>query len=179
MSKKIAIGLLAATSVGIAACGGSSNGGALENAVKDALKSDLVSSEMPFAVEPDLVDCVATAVLSDKDSKAQLQKAFDKGLKGEKLMGSTGDPSTTGPLFREMISCFDSTQLVEMMVTSMVEANKVTDDKKKCLADEFDKLDKEVLVDGFIALTNDDKSNDGASKITAAAVSCFGLDSFG
>ena len=179
MSKKLILCLLATASIGVVACGGSSDGGPLEDAVKAALQSDLVSSDMPFKVEPELVDCVATAVLSDKDSKAQLQAAFDKGLEGEKLMGSTGDPSTTGPLFREMISCFDSTQLVEMMVTSMVEANKVTDDKKKCLADEFDKLDKEVLVDGFIALTNDDKSNDGASKITAAAVSCFGLDSFG
>lgn len=179
MLKRLAFGFLAAAAITTSACGGSNGDGPLDKAVKAALQSDLVSSEMPFKVEPELIDCVATAVLGDQKSKTQLETAFAKGLTGQKLMGSVGDPSTTGPLFREMISCFDSSQLVEMMSTTMVDSNKATEENKKCLAAEFDKLDKRVLVDGFIALTNNDKSNDGAAKITAAAVSCFGLDSFG
>ena len=68
---------------------------------------------------------------------------------------------------------------VDMMVTEMVDSANATDENKKCLADEFDKIDKDELVDGLMGLASEQKGSSGATKITAAAITCFGVDAFG
>jgi len=55
----------------------------------------------------------------------------------------------------------------------------VTDEKKECLVDEFDAIGQGTVLDGLIAFKSGDNSNEGAAKITAAMISCFGLEGFG
>ena len=56
---------------------------------------------------------------------------------------------------------------------------RLTEEKKQCLVDEFDKMGKDVVVEGFIALSKEKSSGEGATKLTAAMISCFGVESFG
>ena len=55
----------------------------------------------------------------------------------------------------------------------------MTDEKKQCLTDEFDDMGKDAVLEGFMAFSTGDTSSEGATKITAAMISCFGLESFG
>jgi hypothetical protein len=100
------------------------------------------------------IGCVADAVLGDSASREKLQAAFDDGAKGEKLLNAAGDAESDSNTTKMVVSCFSSTQMV-------------------------DKIDKDESVDGLMGLANEQTDSTGATKIAAAAISCFGVGAFG
>ena len=181
MSTKFFARIVPVMLLALAACGGGSDSGGadLKDAVSGALLESGDTSDLPFAVDKEVTDCFASVVLGDEGVKDKLQAGLDKGLTGQELLDSAGDPTTNDQLMAPMFSCFSTEQYVELLSAEVEDQSKVTDEKKKCLLDEFDSMGKELVVDGFIAFNKDDKSNEGATKITAAMISCFGLESFG
>lgn len=182
MSKKVFVRVVPVMLLALAACGGGSDSdgaSSLKDAISQALLEDGDSSDLPFAVNKEITDCFASVVLGDESVKDKLQAGLDDGLSGQELLDSAGDPTTNDALMGPMFSCFSTEQYVELLSAEVEDQSLVTDEKKKCLLDEFDSMGKDVVVDGFIAFNNDDKSSDGATKITAAMISCFGLESFG
>lgn len=182
MHLKLAVRIAPVMVLILAACGGDSGGGSadkLKSAVSEAFLENASDEEMPFAVDNEMAGCVADVVLSDATYKDKLQSALDEGLTGQKLLDSAGDPTSDEEMMAPIFSCFGNEQLVELLSTEAVDASTVTDEEKQCLVDEFDKMGKKLVVEGFIALSADEASGEGATKLTAAMISCFGVDSFG
>jgi len=182
MSKKVFVRVLPVMLLALAACGRGSNGGGaddLKDAVSQALLDDSDTSDLPFEVDKAVTDCFADVVLGNTGFKDKLQAGLDKGLSGQELLDSAGDPTSDDEMMRPMFSCFSTDQYVELLSAQVEDQNLVTDDKKQCLRDEFDSMGQDMIVDGFIAFNNDDTANEGSTKITAAMISCFGLESFG
>lgn len=183
MSKKFLVGIVPFMFVAMSACGGGSDDGESAGGLKEAIAQALVASpdsgDLPFAVDEELAGCIASAVLDDPAMNEKLQAAFDDGKSGEDLLSSTGDLGSEADMIRPMFSCFGSAQIAEFLAAEVEDQSTVTDEKKRCLADEFDAMGEDMLLDGFIAFSSGDTSNEGATKITAATISCFGLESFG
>lgn len=179
MSKRILVGLGIALAFGVAACGGSDGGSALDDAVTAALKESATGADTPFTIDDAMIGCVKDSVLGDDTSRQKLQTAFDGGAKGEKLLDAAGDTESDAAMTQRMMGCFSSEQLVDMMIPEMVENGAPTDEEKQCLIDEFDKIDKDELTDGLVSLGDEQTDSPGATKITAAAITCLGLDAFG
>ena len=182
MNLKVATRIVPVMFLALAACGGDSGGGSgdkLKAAVSEAFLENAGDEDMPFAVDNEMAGCVADVVLGDATYKDKLQSAFDEGLSGQKLLDSAGDPTSDEEMMAPIFSCFGNEQLVELLSTEAVDASTVTDEEKQCLVDEFDKMGKDLVVEGFIALSTDNASGEGATKLTAAMISCFGVDSFG
>ncbi len=166
----------------LGSCGGdsgSSGGSELKDAVAQALVNSPDSGDMPFEVDAELAGCMASAALDNPAMEEKLQAAFDEGKSGEDLLSSTGELGSEEDMTRAMFSCLGSAEIVEFLAAEVEDQSTVSDEKKQCLIDEFDKMGKDTLLDGFISFINGDSSNDGATKITAATISCFGLESFG
>lgn len=134
---------------------------------------------LPFSVDKDMADCITSGVLQDAAFKNKLQASYDKGLKGQELLDSVGDPESGADVTRLMFSCFSPDQFAQILTEQVEDQETVTDDKKQCLADEFEKMGTDNVVDGFIAFSSGDQSNKNATEMTAAVISCFGLESFG
>ena len=180
MAERILVGLGVALAFGITACGGSDGGGsALDDAVTAALKESAAGSDSPVEIDDAMIGCVANAVLGDDASREKLQAAFDGGAEGEKLLDAAGDTESDADMTQMMMGCFSSEQLVDMMIPEMVQDGAPTDEEKQCLIDEFDKINKDELTDGLVSLGNEQTDSPGATKITAAAITCLGLDAFG
>lgn len=165
----------------LAACGGSDGGssGGLEAEISQAVLEGADTGGLPFSVDKEMADCITSAVLKDPAFKDDLQASYDKGLKGQELLDSVGDPESDSDITRLMFSCFSSAQFAELLSGQVEDQSTVTDEKKQCLTDEFDKMGSDAVADGFIAFNTDDKTNENATKMTAAVISCFGLESFG
>lgn len=182
MQLKVAVRIVPVFLLALAACGGDSGGDSgdkLKAAVSEAFLESAGEEDMPFAVDEEMAGCVADVVLGDATYKGKLQAAVDEGLTGQKLLDSAGDPTSDEAMMAPIFSCFGNEQLVELLSTEAVDASTVTEEEKQCLVDEFDKMGKDLVVEGFIALSADDASGEGATKLTAAMISCFGVDSFG
>ena len=179
MAKKMVLSLGLALAFGFSSCGGSDSGGALGDAVSAALKESASAPDSPIKVDDKMIGCIKDSVLGDDARREKLQTALDGGAKGEDLLNAAGDAESDSDMTKMMLGCFSSTQMVDMMVTEMVDSANATDENKKCLADEFDKIDKDELVDGLMGLASEQKGSPGATKITAAAITCFGIDAFG
>lgn len=182
MSKKLWVCAVPFAVFVVGSCGGDSgsNGGSeLKDAVAQALVNSPDSGDLPFEVDTELAGCMASAVLDDPAMQEKLQAAFDEGKSGEDLLSSTGELGSEEDIMRPMFSCFGSAQIVEFLAAEVEDQSTVTNEKKQCLVDEFDKMGKDTVLDGFLAFSTGDASNDGATKITAATISCFGLESFG
>ena len=180
MAKRILVGLGVALAFGVTACGGSDGGdSALDDAMTAALKESAAGSDSSVEIDDAMIGCITDAVLGDDARREKLQAAFDAGAKGEKLLGSVGDAESDAAMTKLMMGCFSSKQLVDMMIPEMVQNGAPTDEEKQCLIDEFDKIDKDELTDGLTSLGNEQTDSPGATKITAAAITCLGLDAFG
>lgn len=182
MRPQHAIRMIPVLIVALTACGGGSGGGSaskLKDAVSTAFLENAGDEDMPFAVDKAMAGCVADVVLGDATYKDKLQSALDEGLTGQKLLDSAGDPTSDEEMMAPIFMCFGNEQLVELLSTEAVDASTVTDEEKQCLVDEFDKMGKDMVIEGFIALSTDNASGEGATKLTAAMISCFGVDSFG
>jgi hypothetical protein len=177
--KKHLVGLTLFAAFSAAGCGGSDGGNALDDAVTAALKVSATADDAGFTVDDAMIGCVADAVLGNDTSREKLQAAFDEGLEGEKLLDAVGDTESDLEMTKLMMGCFSSEQLVDLMIGDMVQDGEPTDEEKQCLVDEFDKIDKDELTDGLFSLGNDQTDSPGATKITAASVTCLGLDAFG
>lgn len=166
----------------LAACGGDSGGESgdkLKAAVAEAFIESTNEEGTPFAVDDEMAGCVADAVLSDATYKDKLQSALDDGVTGKKLFDAAGDPTSDEELLVPIFSCFSNEQFVELLSIEAVDSSTVTEEEKKCLVGEFDKMGKDLVIEGFIAANNDDSSGEGVTKLTAAMILCFGADSFG
>ncbi|MBM3730742.1 MAG: hypothetical protein FJW44_07985 [Actinobacteria bacterium] len=87
---------------------------------------------------------------------------------------------TDGPKDAVAQALIGSPDLDDPSVAAEVEnQSTVTDEKKECLVDEFDAIGQGTVLEGFIAFKSGDNSNEGAAKITAAMISCSGLEGFG
>ena len=180
MAKRILVGLGVALAFGITACGGSDSGNsALDDAVYAALKESAETDESPVEVDDALIDCVGESMLSDDARRAKLQAAFDEGATGEDLISAAGDAAEDQALTTMMMSCFSSEQLVDMLGAGMTDGDAPTDEEKQCLIDEFDKLGKDELAQGMTDLSSGNTDSKGGTKITAAAITCLGMDAFG
>ena len=182
MSKKFVARGVPVMLLALAACGGGSDGGSssgLEAEVSKAVLEGADTGGLPFSVDKKLADCITSAVLEDPAFKDELQASYDKGLKGQELLDSVGDPESDADMTRLMFSCFSSEQFAELLAGQVEDQSTVTDEKKQCLTDEFEKMGNEAVVDGFIAFSSNDKTNENATKMTTAMISCFGLESFG
>lgn len=182
MSRKFYVGIAPMMVVALAACGGdsgSSGAGALKDAVAQALVDSPDSGDLPFEVDAELAGCIASAVLEDQAMNDKLQAAFDDGKTGEDLLSSTGDLGSEEDMIAPMFSCFGSAQIADFLAAEVEDQSTVTDEKKQCLTDEFDDMGKDAVLEGFVAFSTGDTSSEGATKITAAMISCFGLESFG
>lgn len=161
MSKRLWVCAVPFAMFVLGSCGGDSgsNGGSeLKNAVAQELVDSPDSGDLPFEVDAELAGCMASAVLDDPAMQEKLQTALDEGKSGEDLLSSTGELGSEKDIMRPMFSCFGSAQIVEFLAAEM---------------------GKDTVRDGFSAFSTGDTSNDGATKITAATMSCFGLESFG
>lgn len=182
MSKKFVTRVVPVMLLALAACGGGSDSGSssgLEAEVSKALVEGADTGGLPFSVDKEMADCITSAVLKDSAFKDNLQKGYDEGLKGQELLDSVGDPESETDMTRLMFSCFSSGQFAELLAGQIEDQSTVTDEKKQCITDEFDKMGNEAVVDGFIAFSSNDKTNENATKLTTAMISCFGLESFG
>lgn len=181
MSRKVVMRIAPVIMLALAACGGSDGGssGGLETEVSKAVLEGADTGGLPFSVDKEMADCITSAVLKDPAFKDDLQASYDKGLKGQELLDSVGDPESDSDITRLMFSCFSSEQFAELLSGQVEDQSTVTDEKKQCLTDEFDKMGSDAVADGFIAFSTDDKKSENATKMTAAVISCFGLESFG
>jgi hypothetical protein len=182
MNLKVATRIVPVLFLALAACGGDSGGESgdkLKTAVSEAFLASAGEEDMPFAVDEEMAGCVADAVLSDATYKDKLQSALDEGLAGQELLDSAGDPTSDEAMMEPIFSCFSNEQFVELLSGEAVDPSTVADEEKQCLIDEFDKMGKDLVVEGFIALSNEKNSGEGATKLTAAMISCFGVESFG
>lgn len=182
MSKKFVTRVVPVLLLALAACGGDSGSGSadkLKSAVSEAFLENAGEEDMPFAVDDAMAGCLADVVLSKATYKDKLQSALDEGLSGQKLLDSAGDPTSDEEMMAPIFSCLSNEQFVELLSKEAVDSGSVTEEEKRCLVDEFDKMGKDLVVEGFIALSADKASGDGATKVTAAMISCFGVDSFG
>ena len=182
MPKKFVVRVVPVFLLALAACGGGSDGessSGLATEVSEALVDGAETGGLPFSVDTEMADCITAGVLQDPAFKEELQASYDKGLRGQELLDSVGDPESESDMTRLMFSCFSSEQFAEILAGQVEDQSTVTDEKKKCLTDEFEKMGNEAVVDGFIAFSSNDKTNENATKMTTAMISCFGLESFG
>ena len=113
MSKKFVVRVVPVMLLALAACGGGSDGGSssgLEAEVSKAVLEGADTGGLPFSVDKKLADCITSAVLEDPAFKDELQASYDKGLKGQELLDSVGDPESDADMTRLMFSCFSSEQ---------------------------------------------------------------------
>ena len=176
--KKFFAGVGVLTVVALTSCGGSS-GGALQQEVSKAFLASAATGDAPFKVDTELSDCAASAILEDSTYKTTLQKGFEKGLTGQKLLDTVGGDKADQDLFNVMVGCLKPSQLVDIIAAEVKDPSKMTDEKTKCLADKFDAMKDDELVSGFIGFATDNKSAPGATEILSSTIACFGADAFG
>lgn len=189
MTKKFLVRLAPAVLLFAAACGGggdgSSDGGSadggssLKEAVSTAFVDNIESDGVDFKADKVLGDCVADSLLADAKYQPNLQKAFDDGLTGQDLLDSAGDTESDVEISRKIFTCFSSEQLAILLSAQLPSADGSSEEARQCLTEEFDAVEKDVLVDGIFELNGLGESSGGASTITEAISSCFGVDALG
>ena len=157
--------------------GGSSDG--LRDAISTAFVDNIETDGVDFKADKALGDCVADSLLNNDEYSSNLEKAYDDGLAGQDLLDSAGDTESDVEISRKIFSCFSTEQLAILLSAQVPSSDGSVEESRACLTKEFDAIDKEVLVDGIFALNSDDTAGEGPSQITAAMISCFGLESFG
>ena len=159
------VSLLVTTAV-LVSCGGSGTD-KLSAAVTKAVYDSTREQDPPFEISQDSAKCVADELLSTKENRDLLEKAYDDGKAGKNLMDVIESDETD-----TLMNCMTKVEITKIMNDVFIKNLTEDKDALACMSDAIGGFTVAELREMFIGISKNDFETDAFLKFSDAMTSC-------
>ena len=147
-------------------CGGGGTG-KLNNAVTKAVYDSTREQDPPFEISEKSAGCVADELLSTKDNRDLLQKAYDDGKAGKDLMDVIESDETD-----TLMNCMTKDEITKIMNDVFIKDLTEDKDALSCMSDAISGFTVDELREMFIGISKNDFETDAFLKFSDTMATC-------